>query len=29
VAFCERELGARVTLLDRYGMREFTLLARH
>lgn len=29
VEFCERELGARVTLLDRYGMREFTLLARH
>jgi SAM-dependent methyltransferase len=27
--FCERELGLRVTLLDRYGMREFTLLARH
>lgn len=27
-AFCERELGMRVTLLDRYGMREFTLLAR-
>ena len=27
--FCERELGTRVTLLDRYGMREFTLLARH
>jgi hypothetical protein len=29
VTFCERELGLRVTLLDRYGMREFTLLARH
>lgn len=27
--FCERELGMRVTLLDRYGMREFTLLAWH
>jgi hypothetical protein len=26
---CEHELGMRVTLLDRYGMREFTLLARH
>jgi len=29
LAFCERELGTRVTLLERYGMREFTLLARH
>lgn len=28
-AFCERELGTRVTLLESYGMREFTLLARH
>jgi SAM-dependent methyltransferase len=27
--FCERDLGTKVTLLDRYGMREFTLLARH
>jgi SAM-dependent methyltransferase len=29
VDFCERELGVKVTLLDRYGMREFTLLARY
>ncbi|HEY8050171.1 MAG TPA: class I SAM-dependent methyltransferase [Ramlibacter sp.] len=29
MAFCERDLGMRMTLLDRYGMREFTLLARH
>jgi len=29
VGFCENELGMKVTLLDRYGMREFTLLARH
>lgn len=29
IAFCERELGTSVTLLDRYGMREFTLLVRH
>jgi len=29
VDFCERELAMKVTLLDRYGMREFTLLARH
>jgi SAM-dependent methyltransferase len=27
-AFCEG-LGCRVELLDRYGMREFTLLSRH
>jgi SAM-dependent methyltransferase len=26
--FCRRELGARVEVLDSYGMREFTLLAR-
>ena len=29
VAFCENDLGMKVTLLDRYGMREVTLLARH
>ena len=29
VGFCERKLSTKVTLLDRYGMREFTLLARH
>jgi len=29
VAFCESELGLKVTLLDRYGMREVTLHARH
>jgi len=29
VAFCEKELALKVTLLDRYGMREVTLLARH
>lgn len=28
VRFCEQELGARVEVLDDYGMREFTLLAR-
>jgi hypothetical protein len=27
--FCERKLGMRVSVLDAYGMREFTLLARH
>jgi hypothetical protein len=27
--FCERELAMKTTVLDRYGMREFTLLARH
>ncbi len=26
--YCERELGAEVTLLNAYGMREFTLLVR-
>lgn len=26
--YCERELGAEVTLLNDYGMREFTLLVR-
>jgi SAM-dependent methyltransferase len=26
--YCERALGAEVTLLDAYGMREFTLLVR-
>lgn len=26
--YCERELGVRVDLLAKYGMREFTLLAR-
>jgi len=26
--FCEKELGARVDVIDSYGMREFTLLAR-
>lgn len=29
VRFCEEELKVNVTLLDRYGMREVTLLARH
>jgi SAM-dependent methyltransferase len=29
VEFCAGELGVNVTPLDRYGMREFTLLARH
>lgn len=28
VAWCERSLGGQVTALDRYGMREFTLLVR-
>jgi SAM-dependent methyltransferase len=28
LGFCERELGAKVELLDRYKMREFTILAR-
>ncbi|HUR90084.1 MAG TPA: class I SAM-dependent methyltransferase [Ramlibacter sp.] len=27
--FCERDLGMKVTRLERYGMREFTLLVRH
>jgi SAM-dependent methyltransferase len=27
--FCETELGCRVELADGYGLREFTLLARH
>jgi len=26
--FCRREFGAQVSVLDAYGMREFTLLAR-
>jgi SAM-dependent methyltransferase len=28
IAFCEQELGARVQLVEGYGLREFTLLAR-
>lgn len=28
LTFCERELGTRVELVQDYGMREFTLLAR-
>jgi hypothetical protein len=29
IDFCQRELAMRVSVLDAYGMREFTLLARH
>lgn len=28
IAFCEQELGCRVELVEGYGLREFTLLAR-
>ena len=27
-SFCEHELGCRTELIDRYGMREFTLLVQ-
>ena len=28
VRYCEQELGCTVTLLEQYGLREYTLLAR-